>query len=159
MFQNRAALVTVNSWRSCFVALKNMIGTWHFELSNRSTAVKYNLVLHKQEIWPPKFGHFSVKWLYENATHFTYLALLESEEYWLSHTHPAVFYGQLSATSIDNNRPVLTRNNESGDDKDHERQSRSANLQLMLIKETSIAAAEPFGVLKNKYFAVVCTYG
>lgn len=76
-------------------------------------------------------------------------------EYWSSHIRTAVFYGQLSATSIDNIRPVLMmRDLICGDNYYHKRQSCSAKVQCNAYK----TAAENLLGLKDN-FAVVCTYG
>lgn len=64
----------------------------------------------------------------------------------MSHKHPAVFFGQLSATSIDN-RPVFMHNDDSGESY-HERQSRSANLQYDAYKTHKQSSRKPSGVKK-----------
>lgn len=67
-----------------------------------------------------------------------------------------MFYGQLSATSIDDIRPVLTMSHLDGGDNNYhkKRQSCSAKVQCDAYK----TAAENLWGLKKKN-AVVCTYG
>lgn len=63
------------------------------------------------------------------------------------HSHPAVFYGQLSATSTDDNRPVLMRNNDGGNG-DYHNKTVLQTYSIMPIKQTSIAAENLWGLKK-----------